>query len=70
MITMTTLSPSAVNCGPLNNPTNGQVMVPATTFNSNATYSCNSAFKLNGAQTRTCQADRTWGNAEPTCVGE
>ena len=67
---MTTLSPSAVDCGPLNNPTNGQVMLPATTFNHVATYSCNSGYTLNGAQTRTCQASGMWSNAEPTCEGE
>ena len=64
------LSHSAVDCGPLNNPTNGQVMVPATTFNNMATYSCNSGYTLNGAQTRTCQASGVWSNAEPTCQGE
>ena len=64
------LSPSAVDCGPLNHPTNGQVMVSATTLNNMATYSCNSSYTLNGAQTRTCQASGVWSNAEPTCEGE
>ena len=65
------LSPSAVDCGPLNNPINGLVIVPVTTFNNMATYSCNSSgYLLNGTQTRTCQASGVWSNAEPTCNGE
>ena len=67
---MTNLSPSAVDCGPLKNPTNGQVIVPATTLNNMATYSCNSGYTLNGTQTRTCQASGVWSNAGPTCEGE
>ena len=69
-IIMTTLSPSAVDCGSLNSITNGQVMVPATAFNNMAIYSCNSAYTLNGTQTRTCQASGMWSNADPTCDGE
>ena len=64
------LFPLAVDCGPLNNPTNGLVTLSGTTFNKVATYSCNSAYTLNGAQMRTCQASGVWSNAEPICDGE
>ena len=64
------LFPLAVDCGPLNNPTHGLVTLSGTTFNNMATYSCNSAYTLNGAEMRTCQASGRWSNAELTCDGE
>ena len=34
---------------------------------STATYMCNIGYELNGAMTRTCDADGNWTPAEPTC---
>ena len=51
------LSLTAVNCGNLTDPANGQVNhTSGTTFRENATYSCNTGYNLVGDSTRTCQA--------------
>ena len=65
---MTTLSPSAIDCGPLDNLTNGHLL--NTTLNRIATYSCNSGYTLNGTQMRICQTSGRWSNAEPICNGQ
>ncbi len=58
----------AVDCGDLTDPTDGAVNTSSgTTFNMNATYSCNTGYNLNGTNTRTCQADRMWSGNEPSC---
>ena len=58
----------AVDCGDLTDPTDGAVNTSSgTTFNMNATYSCNTGYNLNGTNTRTCQADRMWSGSDPTC---
>ncbi|XP_064386127.1 sushi, von Willebrand factor type A, EGF and pentraxin domain-containing protein 1-like isoform X2 [Halichondria panicea] len=57
-----------VDCGDLTDPTDGAVNTSSgTTFNMNATYSCNTGYNLNGTNTRTCQADRMWSGNEPAC---
>ena len=59
---------TAVNCGTLTNPANGQVSHPAgTTFRQTATYRCNTGYNLVGNRARTCQARRTWSGSAPTC---
>jgi len=58
---------AAVDCGGLPNPANGQVTTSTTTFDSNATYSCNNGYTLSGSTTRNCLADATWSGTEPTC---
>ena len=61
---------SAVNCGPLTNPNNGQVDTsPGTIFESTATYTCDTGYILSGSQSRTCGADGMWTSTEPTCSG-
>ena len=61
---------SAVNCGPLTNPDNGQVDTSnGTTFGSTATYTCDTGYTLSGSQSRTCGADEMWISTEPTCSG-
>ena len=32
-----------------------------------ATYTCDDQYDLYGSQSRTCQADHTWGGEEPSC---
>lgn len=62
---------TAVNCGPLNNPLNGQVSLTGTTFIHMATYSCNSGHILTGGDAvRECQSDGTWSGEAPMCIGE
>ena len=58
---------TVVNCGTLNNPTNGQVTTTGTTFGQNATYSCNTGYNLMGSSTRTCQSTGVWSGDVPTC---
>ena len=61
---------TAVDCGPLTDPANGQVDHTAgTTVGQNATYSCNTGYNLVGDSIRTCQATRNWSGRAPTCQG-
>ncbi|XP_066271289.1 sushi, von Willebrand factor type A, EGF and pentraxin domain-containing protein 1-like [Branchiostoma lanceolatum] len=69
--TWTALRPTCTRiCPTLAAPTNGARTPPtgATAFQDVVTFSCNSGYVLNGASTRTCQADGTWSNTAPTCT--
>ena len=59
---------TAVDCGTLTDPANGQVNHTAgTTFEQTATYSCDTGYNLMGNNTRTCEATGEWSWSEPTC---
>ena len=59
---------TAVDCGTLTNPANGQVRhISGTTFGQTATYSCNVGYNLVGGSTRSCQATGVWSRSAPTC---
>ena len=58
---------TAVVCGVLSNPVNGQVSTTGTTFGQTATYTCNAGYSLVGGGTRTCQANEMWSGSVPTC---
>ena len=59
---------TAVDCGTLTNPANGQVNHTAgSTFRQTATYSCNAGYNLVGGSTRSCQATGAWSRSAPTC---
>ena len=59
---------TAVDCGTLTHPANGQVShTVGTTLGQTATYSCNTGYNLMGDNTRTCQATGVWSGSEPTC---
>ena len=61
---------TAVDCGTLTNPANGNVSQTAgTTFRKTANYSCNTGYNLVGDSNRTCQATRMWSGSAPTCQG-
>ena len=61
---------TAINCGPLTDPDNGQVDTSSgTIFGSTATYTCDTGYTLSGSQTRTCGADGMWTLSEPFCEG-
>ena len=64
------LSYSVVDCGTLNDPTNGLVTVSTTTYNSVAMYSCNIGRNLTGNDMRMCLVTGSWSGSEPTCPGE
>ena len=40
-----------------------------TTFDSRATYTCDTGYTLSGSQSRTCRADGTWTLSKPLCEG-
>ena len=59
---------TAVNCGTLTNPANGQVSHAAgTTFGQTAIFSCDTGYNLDGDSNRTCQATGMWSGSSPTC---
>ena len=61
---------TAVDCGNLTHPANGQVTLTAgTTVGQIATYSCDTGYNLVGDSTRTCQATGNWSGSAPTCQG-
>ena len=59
-----------INCGSLDNPSNGKVLADADLINSVATYSCNPGYALVGDVTRTCQNSGIWSDKAPTCIGK
>ena len=61
---------TAIPCGNLSSPANGQVILDASTFGSQANYSCSEGYILNGNSTRVCQADGQWSGSEPICEGQ
>lgn len=62
---------SAVDCGPLANPTNGVVATPdGTRGGTVATYACNDGYNRIGTATRTCSVTNAWSGAAPTCALE
>ena len=60
----------AVDCGALDDPTNGQVDTSdGTTLNDTATYSCVPGYALFGDSTQFCDDDGQWSGSPPTCEG-
>ena len=61
---------TALDCGNLTDPVNGQVdHTDGTTNGQTATYSCNTGYNLVGDSTRTCQAEGKWSGSAATCQG-
>ena len=58
---------TAVDCGPLSPPSNGDIRVSNTLFGSSARYSCFPGYKLAGLSFRVCQLDGTWSGNAPIC---
>ena len=63
---------TAVDCGTLPNPLNGQVSHPSgTTFGQTATYICEQGYTLNEDSSRPnpriCQADGYWSGTSLSC---
>ncbi|XP_064386860.1 sushi, von Willebrand factor type A, EGF and pentraxin domain-containing protein 1-like [Halichondria panicea] len=57
-----------VDCGALEYPTNGKVVIlQGTTFDQPAVYSCNEGYTLNGDARRTCTASGHWSGSAPSC---
>lgn len=56
-----------MDCGSLNDPVNGSVVGPTSTFPSMVTYSCDEGFELEGEASRMCQANGKWTGSDPMC---
>ena len=64
---------TVIDCGSLNDPDNGRVDTSnGTTFESIATYTCDTGYTLSGSQSRTCElrVDGHWTTQSPSCLGE
>ena len=57
----------AVDCGPLDNPSNGNVVLDDTTLRSEAAYTCHVGHFLVGSDARTCLSNGSWSGSEPFC---
>lgn len=55
-------------CPGLDAPENGGVSVPSTSYLSEATYTCDDGFIIDGIATRQCGPDEMWLGNEPSCV--
>ena len=65
-----TLFNAAIVCDQLADPENGEVSQPDPAIvRSVAVYTCNHGFELDGASKRVCQADGTYSQQPPVCVG-
>ncbi len=57
-----------VDCGSLNNSTNGLVSTSSgTTFMMTATYTCNTGYNIVGSESRTCGTSGVWSGEAPAC---
>lgn len=56
------------NCGALEDPENGKVSFDFTTFESVATYTCDSGFDVSGDSSRTCNGTGQWTGSSATCT--
>ena len=57
-----------VTCSPPDTIANGGRDYTTLTVGSKAEYYCNSGYRLSGGKTLTCQADRSWSPAAPSCT--
>lgn len=60
---------TAIDCGHLSVPLNGDVDYQETVFLSMASYTCDSGYLLTGEKKQTCEADGTWSGEPPVCSG-
>ena len=60
---------TAVDCGLLPPPNNGEIDIFNTTLGSPAVYRCNRGFTLVGVDRRVCTETGEWSDEEPECVG-
>lgn len=61
---------AAVDCGVLEPPLNGKVMLMGTTVGSLALYNCDLGHILLGSAMRKCDANGEWSGSEPVCGGK
>ena len=58
---------AVVNCSALDPPENGEKSGNSATYQSIATFSCDTGHFLTGSRNRTCQSDSTWSGMETVC---
>ena len=56
-----------VDCGPLDQPTNGKKTGSVTTYNSVISFECNEGHSLVGSEKRYCQENGAWNGTQPIC---
>ncbi|XP_050520065.1 sushi, von Willebrand factor type A, EGF and pentraxin domain-containing protein 1 isoform X2 [Daktulosphaira vitifoliae] len=56
-----------VDCGPPENPFNGNAIFTSTSYNSVVSYECKFGNLLSGEPTRRCGADGKWSGITPSC---
>lgn len=59
-----------MSCDPLENPTNGEVDLSGSTYQSTADYSCIVGYQLSGVALVTCEASGEWSDPPPQCDSE
>ncbi len=59
-----------IDCGGLEDPDKGRVVLSGTVCGSTATYSCREGYTLVGDNTRTCQKDASWSGQAPFCTSK
>ena len=60
---------TVADCGFLEDPENGAVMLSGSTVDSTATYECDAGYVLVGGEdTRMCQENGEWSGTAPSCI--
>ena len=61
-----------MDCGSLDPPLNGDVVLTGTTFNEEADYSCDNgySFSQSGNANRQCMSNGEWSGSSPSCMSE
>lgn len=60
-----------IDCGSLDDPENGQVLLSGTTAGATATYSCFVGYiGGSGDSVRSCQSNGQWSGAAVVCIGK
>lgn len=54
-------------CQTLTPPTGGSVSLATDGYQTNATYTCDLGYTLNGFEIITCMSDGTWNLSQPHC---
>lgn len=58
------------DCGPLDDPTNGEAIYTKTTFPSKAFFTCHDGFFLEGPETVICTSQGVWRLPTPSCLAK
>ena len=59
-----------IDCGDLQSPLNGSVILNGTVEGNSATYTCDEGFLPDGPVVRMCRNDKMWSGVPPMCEGE